>query len=55
MDVNNDAFILNKRVALKSIASKLAPTGDRLVLWDDRGSPWYGAPPPEYVCNAQHV
>jgi hypothetical protein len=28
MDVNDDAFILNKRAAIESIASKLAPTGD---------------------------
>jgi hypothetical protein len=27
MDVNDDAFILNERVALRFIASKLAPTG----------------------------
>ncbi|PBJ10909.1 hypothetical protein BSF40_05810 [Pseudomonas sp. ACN5] len=26
MEVNDDALILDKRVALKSIASKLAPT-----------------------------
>ncbi len=29
MDVNENAFCLNKRVALESIASELAPTGDR--------------------------
>jgi hypothetical protein len=29
MDVNDNAFCLNKRVALEFIASKLAPTGDR--------------------------
>ncbi|KPU52980.1 hypothetical protein AN403_795 [Pseudomonas fluorescens] len=28
MDVNDDAFILKKRGAFESIASKLAPTGD---------------------------
>jgi hypothetical protein len=27
--VNDNAFCLNKRVALEFIASKLAPTGDR--------------------------
>jgi hypothetical protein len=27
MDVNENAFFLNKRVALDSIASELAPTG----------------------------
>ncbi|PTR29365.1 hypothetical protein C8K63_101244 [Pseudomonas sp. GV085] len=27
MDVNDDAFILNERDALRFIASKLAPTG----------------------------
>ncbi|EJM69224.1 hypothetical protein PMI31_04810 [Pseudomonas sp. GM55] len=27
MDVNENAYFLNKRVALDSIASKLAPTG----------------------------
>ena len=27
MDVNDDAFILDKRVVLKFFASKLAPTG----------------------------
>ncbi|MCP2069062.1 UNVERIFIED_ORG: hypothetical protein J2Y84_004388 [Pseudomonas reinekei] len=27
MDVNDDAFILEKRGALTSIASRLAPTG----------------------------
>ena len=27
MDVNDNAFILNKRVATEIIASKLAPTG----------------------------
>jgi hypothetical protein len=26
MDVNDDAFFLEKRIAIKSIASKLAPT-----------------------------
>ncbi|CAI8772021.1 hypothetical protein EMIT0P253_10182 [Pseudomonas sp. IT-P253] len=29
MDVNDNAFFLNKRVALKSIASKLAPTSNK--------------------------
>jgi hypothetical protein len=29
MDVNDNAFCLNKRVALESIASELAPTGDQ--------------------------
>ncbi|CAI8819368.1 hypothetical protein EMIT0P74_10430 [Pseudomonas sp. IT-P74] len=29
MDVNDNALILDKRVALESIASKLAPTGGR--------------------------
>ncbi|PBJ23543.1 hypothetical protein BSF44_25710 [Pseudomonas sp. ACN8] len=28
MDVNDDAFILNERIALRFIASRLAPTGD---------------------------
>jgi hypothetical protein len=27
MDVNDNAYFLNKRLALESIASKLAPTG----------------------------
>ena len=27
MNVNDDAYFLSKRVALESIASKLAPTG----------------------------
>ncbi|PAM81029.1 hypothetical protein CES87_27460 [Pseudomonas sp. ERMR1:02] len=31
MDVNDNVCFLNKRVALKSIASKLAPTGGRQV------------------------
>jgi hypothetical protein len=30
MDLNDNAFRLNKRVALKFIASKLAPTNHRL-------------------------
>ncbi|CAI8892296.1 hypothetical protein EMIT0196MI5_330028 [Pseudomonas sp. IT-196MI5] len=31
MDVNDNAFCLNKRVALEFIASKLAPTNHRLL------------------------
>jgi hypothetical protein len=31
MDVNDNACFLNKRVALESIASKLAPTGAHAV------------------------
>jgi len=30
MDVNDDAFFLNVRVALKFFASRLAPTGKRI-------------------------
>ncbi|VVO32353.1 hypothetical protein PS914_04081 [Pseudomonas fluorescens] len=29
MDVNDNAFSLNERIVLKTIASKLAPTVDR--------------------------
>ncbi|MBV7571061.1 hypothetical protein KW838_29250, partial [Pseudomonas sp. PDM27] len=32
MDVNDNAFCLNKRVALAFIASKLAPTGIPVVV-----------------------
>ena len=32
MDVNDNAFCLNKRVALAIIASELAPTGIRVVV-----------------------
>ena len=32
MDVNDNAYCLNKRVALAFIASKLAPTGIRVVV-----------------------
>ena len=32
MDVNDNAFCLNKRVALAIIASKLAPTGIQVVV-----------------------
>ena len=32
MDVNDNAFCLNKRVALAIIASKPAPTGIRVVV-----------------------
>ena len=34
MDVNDNARSLNKRVALESIASKLAPTGSAQILWE---------------------
>jgi len=34
MDVNDNASLLDKRVALKSIASKLAPTGSEFVQRD---------------------
>ncbi len=32
MDVNDNAFILNKRGVLRFFASKLAPTGETAVL-----------------------
>ncbi|VVO98209.1 hypothetical protein PS900_02701 [Pseudomonas fluorescens] len=31
MDMNDDAFFLNERVALKFFASRLAPTGSGLI------------------------
>jgi hypothetical protein len=31
MDVNDDAFFLNERVALRLFASKLAPTRGELI------------------------
>ncbi|MNC07894.1 hypothetical protein D3C75_554560 [compost metagenome] len=34
MEVNDNASLLNKRVALKSIASELTPTGSEFVQRD---------------------
>jgi hypothetical protein len=43
MDVNDDAFLLNERVAPETIASKLAPTemdvNDNAFFLDERDAP----------------
>ena len=43
MDVNDNAFFLNERIALETIASKLAPTGGaRLLPEVDRPAGFFG-------------
>ncbi|EJM91526.1 hypothetical protein PMI33_01148 [Pseudomonas sp. GM67] len=45
MDVNDDAYCLDKRVAQKSIASKLAPTGEQRAQKRAPLAPFFIAPP----------
>ena len=39
MDVNENPHILEKRVALETFASKLAPTGGLVVFWRRKKAP----------------
>jgi hypothetical protein len=44
MDVNDDAYFLEKRVACTFIASKLAPTGGGEKKWRSAGIAIFYAP-----------
>ncbi|VVP47619.1 hypothetical protein PS903_05107 [Pseudomonas fluorescens] len=55
MDVNDNAFILNKRVAFETIASKLAPTEEGRGQARARGNRGFrptSTPPPHHFAGS---